>query len=255
MRLNACIVWENFGHYHYARIRCLRKLTFYKWFPFQLYKKSRTYKWLFQPKNMEYSTLCVSTFDKFLFPFLFLNYLIKNQINILFIPSYWPLSSFIMIIVGYFAGCELIMMNDTFKKTASRNWLKTFIKKKLISFFSGAIVSGSSSRAYFASLGLKKSFIKIGYDCVDNNFFQKHSRLALRKEIFFRKTNPRLDNYILAVGRFEFKKNFSTLIKAYSEIRFSSYFEIIGSPQLVIIGDGTLRSSLKNLALDLSLAI
>ncbi|QVL33775.1 glycosyltransferase family 4 protein [Telmatocola sphagniphila] len=141
----------------------------------------------------------------------------------------------------------MLVMSDSQEKDEPRKWHKEWVKRQLLKGFPAGLVAGSPHREYLAQLGIPKDRIFLGYDVVDNAYFQQSVSAAQQNP----ELRPRLQlpaEYFLACGRFIPKKNFEFLIRAYAAFRKST-----DSPcDLVLLGDGPLRDRLMACAQQLS---
>ncbi|MDI6853486.1 MAG: glycosyltransferase family 4 protein [Deltaproteobacteria bacterium] len=136
---------------------------------------------------------------------------------------------------------KILMMDSKFDdmpRSVSKEWLK----RKLISIYDGAIVSGLKSREYAKSLGIPENMILTGFDVVDNQHFADRSEWARNNEIALRQQHQLPENYFLCVSRLIEKKNLDRLLDAY-EIYAGSYKGKLWD--LVICGSGPLEQRLK----------
>ena len=106
----------------------------------------------------------------------------------------------------------------------SRIFIKEFFKRKILKFFSSAIVAGKESKSYLEHLSFPSSKIFQPLDVVDNDlFFNKTNNIDLdEKKPFF-----------LCISRLVEKKNIKFLLKTYEK-----YYCLGGKFRLVIIGGG-----------------
>ncbi len=136
----------------------------------------------------------------------------------------------------------MILMSESTPWDEPRMFLKEWIKRKIVSVFSSALVGGGAHTEYLEQLGLARDSIYTGYDVIDNEYFARGaiSDKATQdgQKIHQNLTEP----FFLASGRFIPKKNHLMLLSAYSEYR-----KMAENPwDLVILGDGPLRDSLES---------
>lgn len=164
-----------------------------------------------------------------------------------------------------------IVMSESTAWDDVRKPIKEWIKRRIISLFSAALVGGTPHRDYMEQLGMHRDQVFLGYDAIDNGFFtEKSEELGARSWELGDRKKP----YFLASARFIPKKNLPCLLKAYAlyrekvirqvERRSSSVEgqmqqQTIGNEQpapwnLVLLGDGQLRPELENLRSQLGLA-
>jgi glycosyltransferase involved in cell wall biosynthesis len=143
-----------------------------------------------------------------------------------------------------------------------RVW-KEVIKSRLVRLCSAGLVGGKTHADYLAQLGMPKDRVFLGYDAIDNEYFAQKSNQARTSDFQPPAANPPLRNglpkrYFLASARFVEKKNLPRLIQAYARYRTLASEAEGGKRRatvwdLVILGDGALRSELCRLSIDLHL--
>lgn len=134
-----------------------------------------------------------------------------------------------------------IVMSESQEIDHSRNFIKEFIKKIIVTNFSSALCGGESHAAYLVKLGMPRDNIFTGYDVIDNDYFTINANAIRKQRETIKKEYNLPQNYFLASGRFIKKKNFSRLLSAYARYRQK------GAPndwKLVLLGDGELRPNL-----------
>lgn len=181
-----------------------------------------------------------------------------------------------------------IVMSETTAWDDTRRWWKECLKRRLMGLFSAALVGGHPHADYLEALGMPRATISLGYDAVDNDCFWTQAAEARHRRSEISITNSEMQNpaprkmageglvlkrYFLASARFVEKKNLARLLEAYARYR-----EMVGkaasskrqaqnaAPQtpphcddgsepwdLVLLGDGPLRASLKALVMRLNL--
>jgi 1,2-diacylglycerol 3-alpha-glucosyltransferase len=143
----------------------------------------------------------------------------------------------------------ILMMDSKYDDYPRRPW-KEWAKRRVMSLFDGAIVAGIHSKAYAAFLGIPAKRIFVGYDVVDNDYFSLQAEAVRENAPHLRERYLLPENYFLAIGRFDAKKNFLRLLEAYSRYRQDYGDEAWG---LVICGAGPLEYELKLKANQLNL--
>src|SRR5213080_5624455 len=156
-------------------------------------------------------------------------------------------------------GVPLVVMSESARGDEPRTWWKEIIKRRIVNFYSAALVGGQRHVEYLVDLGMPRERIFTGYDVVDNAYFEQRA-LEIRNANPLqadetRKKHALPENYFLASARFIEKKNLPILIRAYAEYRRrSSAFakatadrEVRGENapwDLVLLGDGPMRDTL-----------
>ena len=150
-------------------------------------------------------------------------------------------------------GTPPILMSESTALDQSRARWREWIKARIVSLCSTALVGGERHVSYLAKLGMPRKQIFIGYDVVDNDYFARSSVEIRNSKLEIRKEYGLPENYFLASARFIEKKNLPTLIHAYARYR-----QLAGNRDneqrttgnrlwdLVLLGDGPLREFLNS---------
>jgi glycosyltransferase involved in cell wall biosynthesis len=131
-----------------------------------------------------------------------------------------------------------------------RQWWKEQLKFWLyVRKYGAALVGGELHRDYLIKLGFPRERIFLGYDAVDNDYFDQQAEIARQDPLAARHRQPRIPSrpYLIAVTRFIKRKNVSRLVEA-----FAAYRQEVGDDQawdLVICGSGEEEASIRNLIL------
>ena len=149
-------------------------------------------------------------------------------------------------------GVPLVVMSESARGDEPRTWWKEIIKRRIVDFYSAALVGGQRHVEYLVELGVPQERIFTGYDVVDNDYFARcvleirdsHLRRGYGGQAAFeiRKEYGLPENYFLASARFIEKKNLPSLIRAYAEYR--EKWKGHTPWDLVLLGDGPLRETL-----------
>jgi glycosyltransferase involved in cell wall biosynthesis len=136
-------------------------------------------------------------------------------------------------------------MTDSNDIDRKPNRLLETIKRRLISCFSAAFVSGKRSRSYLMRLGFPPERIFTGLNVVDNDYFESASTAVRAHAEDWRRRLGLPEHYFVAVSRLIEKKNIACLLKSYAQ-----YQRHMGSKawHLVVIGQGAQEGMLKALA-------
>jgi 1,2-diacylglycerol 3-alpha-glucosyltransferase len=138
----------------------------------------------------------------------------------------------------------VLMSDSTAIDDIRRPW-KEAVKRRVVSLSSAALAGGQPHRAYLLQLGMEPSRIFDGYDVVANGHFARGADAARARAADARSCLGLPRRYFLASCRFVEKKNLFRLINAFARYRGQA-----GSAacDLVLLGDGHLRSKLLELA-------
>jgi 1,2-diacylglycerol 3-alpha-glucosyltransferase len=143
-------------------------------------------------------------------------------------------------------GIPMVVMSESSRQDEHRSWWKEAIKRRIVGLYSAALVGGQRHLEYLLELGIPRERVFTGYDVVDNDYFQRRTA-EIRNSKFEMRNKYRLpENYFLASARFIEKKNLSRLIRAYAEYRRKSQYAGSEMWDLVLLGDGPLRETLKS---------
>src|SRR5882724_9387609 len=158
-------------------------------------------------------------------------------------------------------GIPMVVMSESARGDEPRIWWKETIKRRIVDFYSAALVGGQRHVEYLVELGMPRDRIFTGYDVVDNAHFARraleirdsHLRRGYGGQAAFeiRKKYGLPENYFLASARFIEKKNLTRLIRAYAEYRDRLKGTGVTDPgynrgapwDLVLLGDGPLRET------------
>jgi 1,2-diacylglycerol 3-alpha-glucosyltransferase len=146
-----------------------------------------------------------------------------------------------------------VVMSESTAWDEDRHPMKEAIKQRVLKLFSAALVGGAAHASYLEMLGVPRDRIFSGYDVVDNDYFAQGAKKVERTKAKVENGLP--DNYFLASARFISKKNLDGLIRAYAEYRkkVESGKSKVEVWDLVILGDGPLKSDLRSLISELRL--
>lgn len=275
------ILFDNFGPYHLARLKASSQLCDvlavefgslsleYDW------KASESYGLKRVMINSRGSSQDLSTaeFQKRLYSIL-----CDFNPEVMLVPGWGHRYALLALQWGLTHLVPVICMSESTRWDAERSPIKEWVKRRIISLFSAALVGGTPHRDYMLNLGMPADRIFLGYDAVDNGFFSEGVRKIVEgresrvkrtavqdeaREIGSRRLEmgERKKPYFLASARFIEKKNLPRLLRAYAHYRgknVPSTLDVRSSTaqstwDLVIIGDGELRSDLEKLRSELGL--
>jgi len=226
------IGYENFGPYHLARLGAVAEQC--TLLAIEFAKKSATYDWApadtvaFDRVTLEDTSVnneyadSTKRLEQALSAF---------SPDVVFVPGWAAPEALAMLRWCRHAGVPTVVMSDSQAIDEPRTATREFVKSRLLGLFDGALVAGSRHRAYLEQLGFVERPIQQPYDVVDNAHFA-----------------PPVGNFgayarstILCCARLVEKKNLPTLLLAYRR-----FLERIGNdgepaPDLVILGEGSLR--------------
>jgi glycosyltransferase involved in cell wall biosynthesis len=143
----------------------------------------------------------------------------------------------------------ILMLESQAKDVRRASW-KEGLKARLVSCYDAAFVSGIPQAAYAKQLGLPSERIFSGYGVVDNEFWMDGAAPVRAEATSWRKRLGLPEHFFLTACRFIAKKNLSGLVSAYAK-----YVEQAGSNpwSLVLVGDGELAPALRQQVASLKL--
>ncbi len=144
-------------------------------------------------------------------------------------------------------GSRALLLSESTRQDSPRRWTTEQVKRRVLSLFDACVVGGIRHREYVLELGLAKDQVFSSCDVVDNDHFSRGAANAKTEAEKLRATLDLPENYFLACARFVPKKNLAFLICSFGRYTKCSS----GSPwNLVLVGDGPLRSQLQQAASD-----
>jgi glycosyltransferase involved in cell wall biosynthesis len=158
-------------------------------------------------------------------------------------------------------GIPMVVMSESSYQDERRTWWKEAIKRRIVDLYAAALVGGQHHVEYLVELGMPRERIFTGYDVVDNHYFRQKAEEVRSQRSEIRQKCALRENYFLASARFIEKKNLPKLIRAYAEYRCGSEIRSQKSEvsnnkaswDLVVLGDGPLKTDLCRLISDLRL--
>lgn len=245
MRLAVC--FDNLGPYHAARLkhladRCNLFVLQYRW-------TSTDYQWSTIQDNSFATATIMEEGDllckQSIYSRLDLE-LSKFNPDVVAIPGWATRFAHMLMKWCSLNRVPMILMSDSQLIDFPRNWVKEWLKSKLIRLFSAALVAGTKHRDYLHSLDFDVSRIRIGYDVVDNCYFSDSAEKIRAQSVDYRKRFKLPDSFFLCCARLIEKKNISYLIDSYSTyVRRDSFINgKFPVHHLVIVGDGPLKNEL-----------
>jgi glycosyltransferase involved in cell wall biosynthesis len=251
-------VWENFGPYHHARVLAAQGiLGSAQVVPIEMSSATETYAWQNEISRCEgmislFNDVSVEKCSPLLVFLRIRKLLVKSRVDVVFVPSYWPLRSLAVLLAARSCGCRCVMMNESHAGTAKAEGASYWLKRMLLKLFDAGLVGGTPHLRYFESLGMKCDGLFTGYDCVDNHYFSSASEKARATDTAGRTRFGLPARYLLNLGRMVGKKNLETLIEAFSMlVRRNTGADF----HLVLAGSGEREPALKALCLEKKLPV
>lgn len=138
-------------------------------------------------------------------------------------------------------GIPTVVMSESQADDAVRSLPRELLKKLVVSQFDAAFVGGPPHADYIVELGMPRDRVYLGYNAVDNAYFEREAERARASQAQLREQHELPSRYLLASARFIRKKNLPNLVRAFADAgrRDPSL------PDLVILGDGPERSNIE----------
>ncbi len=148
----------------------------------------------------------------------------------------------------------MVVMSESARRDEARTWWREMIKRRIVDFYSSALVGGQRHVEYLVELGMPRDRIFTGYDVVDNAHFARRALEIRNSKSEIRTEYGLPENYFLASARFIEKKNLTSLIRAYAEYRDRLKGTGVTDPgynrgapwDLVLLGNGPLWETLNS---------
>jgi 1,2-diacylglycerol 3-alpha-glucosyltransferase len=164
-----------------------------------------------------------------------------------------------------------IVMSESTAWDETRVAWKEWFKRRIVGLCSAALVGGTPHKDYMVQLGMPAERVFLGYDAVDDSYFADKVAEVRSRESEIRARHGLPEKYFLASARFVEKKNLPRLLQAFARYReLAAKVENRKQPgevasqrlhgpgkaeiwDLVLLGDGPLKSDLCHLISDLRL--
>ncbi len=151
-----------------------------------------------------------------------------------------------------------VVMSESTAWDERRVFWKEWIKSRLVRLNSTGLAGGTPHAEYLAQLGLRRDRVFLGYDIVDNQYFQTKTDGIRKQKAEIANSHKLPEKYFLASARFVEKKNLFRLVQAYARYRALSEKAAAGNAKpeiwkLVLLGDGLLKADLCQMIADLGL--
>ncbi len=134
-------------------------------------------------------------------------------------------------------GIPTVLLSESQARDSSRRPLAEWVKSWVVHSADAALVGGRSHAAYLHRLGMPAGRIAMGYDAVDNTYYQAESARARCDAAQWRSRLSLPDRYVLACARMVPQKNLPVLMEAFAILKRRG----MSGVSLVIVGDGPER--------------
>ena len=112
-----------------------------------------------------------------------------------------------------------VMMSESTEWDERRKPLKEWVKRRLVGLCSAALVGGTPHRDYIVQLEMPAERVFLGYDVVDNGYFESKVAEIRNQKSEIRNKYGLPENFFLASARFVEKKNLARLLQAFALYR------------------------------------
>lgn len=252
------IHWPRFGPYHIARLdAAFRKLAqdSIRVVGFEIAKSDGLYEWReeTEPTSFErYVVFPESSYDDIPWAKMWQRVYTALRVmdpDVLAINGYNSTDAWALLAWSRMHRRSAILMSESSAEDAPRGVVTESIKRAVVGKFSAALCGGTRHRAYLEQLGMDPERIFMGYDVVDNNYFQRESG-RIRRDPDLVRHLPALaeqEPFFLASSRFIPRKNLGFLLQSYYLYRILVTRCSGKTPpwRLVILGDGEARCTLE----------
>ena len=166
--------------------------------------------------------------------------------DIVNLTGYYDLASLIVLWYCKLKGIKTVLSNESTNGDHTRNFSKELFKSLfIIKLFDGFFNFGQQSKEYMLALGAKASQMLVNRNCVDNQLLEEIYNENYQQRVSKQSSLNLPKHNFIFVGRLIEFKNLFKLLDAF---KIAQKNEDWG---LIILGDGELKSTLKQYAQDL----
>lgn len=253
------IIFDNFGPYHIARLEAAAKSC--DLLAIEIASVSSVYEWEPTRRNLLNRKTLFTAPEREKIKLQHLMKRLETAIldhgtEVLVIPGWSGSHAVVSLRLAAKYRIPVVLMSESQEIDFSRGFVKEWFKQRYLALCQSALVGGTPHMAYLKKLGMKAEHIYMGYDVVDNAYFESHADQFRISSEGFRVQHEFPDNYFLASARFIPKKNLHMLIRAYGNYCSTSLKKRDGNGtvwHLTLLGDGELKSELEALVDQLGL--
>lgn len=252
------VLWECYGPYHFSRLAALREHAYeQEILGVEVSPHNNVYAWehrrRIDPLFHSLFDNCAASEVSALQIFLKLRkFLVAMRVDVLFVPSYWPMNSLVAAITAKSLSLKVVFMGDSHYASGSNTGVVIILKRFFIRIYDSAFVAGSLHRSFLRHLGMPPDKIFDGYDSVDNEHFSSVAAATRADPDMHRLRLGLPPKYFLSLGRFVSKKNLEAIIRSYAIlVRRNEHF----NHALVFVGSGPMQERLAHLARGLDLLV
>jgi 1,2-diacylglycerol 3-alpha-glucosyltransferase len=251
------VLWSQYGPYHFARVAALKSYAdSHTIHALEIASRSTDYQWSRSRATVNLITLFPgAVVEQLSFWRVFMRTrrsFAQLKLDVCFLPSYSPIQPLAALLAAKSLGIRTVMMTESHMGTRKSRMLGTWFKRRLVSLFDSALVGGNPQRSYVESLGLPEKNIFLGYDVVDNDYFERRADEVRAQAAEYRSKYDLPERYFLSLGRFVAKKNLATLVRAYRCFLDTAHG---AKTHLVMVGSGEEETNLRILCDELRLPV
>lgn len=246
------VCFTNLGPYHLARLRALAQRLEEqgdRLIAYEMAAKELTYPWTrtnhFEP--FQWNTLFPHSVLETLTPQICMKGMItalnRDFPDVISVAGYARPESVAAARWARKSQRLAILMSESQRIDRRRIWWKEMMKRRRVRLFNAALVGAVTHREYLIDLGMSSSLISLGYNAVDNSYFQRQINLC--RESMIRPPQLPKNPFFLSVCRFVPEKNLFRLIEAFTRYRVESRQSDCWD--LVLCGDGPQFSRIQDL--------
>jgi glycosyltransferase involved in cell wall biosynthesis len=251
--LRIAVIFFNIGGYHAARLKAtsvLMRSRGCELSAIEILGHSSQHPWQFDRSDMPYGlvTLFENEADissKQLKRKLRVE-LEQLKPEVLVLPGWGSLDAKVALDWARAKGIRTVVMSESKEDDAPRNAIKEWYKSlRFIRKYDAGLVGGHAHRDYLQALGMPGNRIFLGYDAVDNQYFQESVASIRAAETTLRNKMPNIPAkpYFLSVTRFIPRKNLVRLLDSYGA--YCRQVGIENAWPLVLCGSGIEEANIR----------
>ena len=246
------VIWHRFGPYHLARLSACARA--FRVIGIEMSGSDLTYAWKPEngpvpfPRHTLYPTVDCSTVDNRTVAASISRTLTELKPSAVAIPSWGAPYSLAALAWCLQNATPAVVMVDSNPADKDRHGAREWLKRRIVSCFGAGLACKPD---YLVALGMRREVIKLGYNVVDNRYFETASEKSRHAGAEARRQHGLPRPFFLVVARFVPKKNLAALIAAYAVFRTQSEGNAV---DLVLLGDGPLKDDLRTQVSQLGLA-
>jgi glycosyltransferase involved in cell wall biosynthesis len=174
---------------------------------------------------------------------------LRHRPKVMVLPGYFDPAFWVLLLLGRLAGCRLILAFDSQRIDKPRFPLRELLKKIFVRWCDLGFTYGTKSKEYLQALGMAERNILVRVQATANDeVFSIYSNARQRRQRIQKELGLKSRNFAY-VGRLSHEKNVSMLLRSFARVPVHDR----ASWGLVIVGDGPLRNSLRELSASLNL--